>query len=113
MKPHIPPPLFAPQPELLASTLAERDPLDVARASLLVPAELDENRVARVREATSTDATPPSSPVITLSIFSGLIERTGPSPVARPWRSKTRRSAHAARVGQHHDHDAALCFSAS
>jgi TldD protein len=48
MKPTIPPPLFAPQPAAFASTLAERDPLEVARASLLAPAELDESRVARV-----------------------------------------------------------------
>jgi TldD protein len=48
MKPNIPPPLFAPQTALLASAVAERDPLDVARASLLVPADLDENRVAGV-----------------------------------------------------------------
>ena len=47
MKPHIPPPLFAPQPApLLAGTA--RDPLDVARAALLGPAELDENRIASV-----------------------------------------------------------------
>ncbi|HEX9208366.1 MAG TPA: metalloprotease TldD [Steroidobacteraceae bacterium] len=48
MKPSIPPPLFAPQPAALAVALAQRDPLDLARAALLGPAELDENRVARV-----------------------------------------------------------------
>ncbi len=48
MKPHIPPPLFAPQPAALAAGITARDPLDVARAALLGPAELDENRVARV-----------------------------------------------------------------
>ena len=48
MKPHIPPPLFAPQPAALAAGIAVRDPLDVARAALLGPAELDENRVANV-----------------------------------------------------------------
>jgi len=48
MKPHIPPPLFAPQPAALALSIAARDPLDVARAALLGPAELDENRVASV-----------------------------------------------------------------
>jgi TldD protein len=47
MKPHIPPPLFAPQPAPLLAGIA-RDPLDVARAALLGPAELDENRVASV-----------------------------------------------------------------
>jgi TldD protein len=46
--PHIPPALFAPQSAPLATALATSDPLDVARASLLAPAELDENRVARV-----------------------------------------------------------------
>ena len=48
MKPNIPPALFAPQQATLASALVDRDPLDVARASLLAPAELDENRVASV-----------------------------------------------------------------
>jgi TldD protein len=48
MKPIIPPPLFAPQPAALAASAAARDPLAVARASLLIPAELDESRVARV-----------------------------------------------------------------
>ena len=48
MKPHIPPPLFAPQPGALATGIAVRDPLDVARAALLGPADLDENRVANV-----------------------------------------------------------------
>ncbi|MBP7608982.1 MAG: metalloprotease TldD [Steroidobacteraceae bacterium] len=48
MKPHIPPPLFAPQPAALAAGITVRDPLDVARAALLGPADLDENRVARV-----------------------------------------------------------------
>ena len=48
MKPHIPPPLFAPQPAALAAGVTARDPLDVARAALLGPAELDENRVAGV-----------------------------------------------------------------
>ena len=48
MKPHIPPPLFAPQPAMLAAGVTARDPLDVARAALLDPAELDENRVAGV-----------------------------------------------------------------
>ncbi len=47
MKPHIPPPLFAPQPAPLPAGIA-RDPLDVARAALLGPAELDENRIASV-----------------------------------------------------------------
>ena len=46
MKPHIPPPLFAPRPAALAAGVTVRDPLDVARAALLDPAELDENRVA-------------------------------------------------------------------
>jgi hypothetical protein len=46
MKPNIPPALFAPDQPAFASALADRDPLDVARASLLAPAELDENRVA-------------------------------------------------------------------
>ncbi len=48
MKPNIPPPLFAPQPAALAAGIAVRDPLEVARAALLGPAELDENRVANV-----------------------------------------------------------------
>jgi TldD protein len=48
MKPHIPPPLFAPQPTALAVGVAVRDPLDVARAALLGPAGLDENRIASV-----------------------------------------------------------------
>ncbi|MGI9246397.1 MAG: metalloprotease TldD [Steroidobacteraceae bacterium] len=48
MKPNIPPPLFAPQTAALTAALAQRDPLEVARAALLGPAELDENRVARV-----------------------------------------------------------------
>jgi len=48
MKPHIPPPLFAPQPAALAVGAAARDPLDVARAALLGPAGLDENRIAGV-----------------------------------------------------------------
>ena len=48
MKPNIPPPMFAPQPAALAAAVAQRDPLDVARSALLLPAELDENRVARV-----------------------------------------------------------------
>jgi TldD protein len=48
MKPHIPPPLFAPQSTPLMAGIAARDPLDVARAALLGPAELDENRIARV-----------------------------------------------------------------
>jgi TldD protein len=48
MKPNIPPALFAPDQPAFASALADRDPLDVARASLLAPAELDENRVASV-----------------------------------------------------------------
>jgi len=48
MKPNIPPPLFAPQPAALAVSIAARDPLDVARAALLGPAELDENRIASV-----------------------------------------------------------------
>ncbi len=48
MKPHIPPPLFAPQPAALAAGITARDPLDVARAALFGPAELDENRVATV-----------------------------------------------------------------
>ena len=48
MKPDIPPPLFAPQPAALSAATTGRDPLEVARAALLAPAELDENRVARV-----------------------------------------------------------------
>jgi TldD protein len=44
----IPPPMFAPQPAALAAAAQGSDPLDVARAALLGPAELDENRVARV-----------------------------------------------------------------
>jgi TldD protein len=48
MKPNIPPPLFAPQPAALVAGAAACDPLDVARAALLGPAELDENRVASV-----------------------------------------------------------------
>ncbi len=48
MKPHIPPPLFAPRPAALAAGVAVRDPLDVARAALLGPAALDEDRVAAV-----------------------------------------------------------------
>ncbi|MBK7901713.1 MAG: metalloprotease TldD [Proteobacteria bacterium] len=48
MKPHIPPPLFAPQPTALAVGVTARDPLDVARAALLGPAALDENRIAGV-----------------------------------------------------------------
>ncbi len=48
MKPNIPPPLFAPQPAALVAGATARDPLDVARAALLGPAELDENRVASV-----------------------------------------------------------------
>ena len=48
MKPNIPPPLFAPQSAALATGVAARDPLDVARAALLLPAELDENRIANV-----------------------------------------------------------------
>ncbi|MEY2918765.1 MAG: protease TldD, partial [Pseudomonadota bacterium] len=48
MKPNIPPPLFAPQPAALAVSIAARDPLAVARAALLGPAELDENRIASV-----------------------------------------------------------------
>ena len=46
MKPNIPPSLFAPQPAVLAAGIATRDPLDVARAALLGPAELDENRIS-------------------------------------------------------------------
>jgi TldD protein len=48
MKPNIPPPLFAPPSAALAQAVAAREPLDVARAALLLPAELDENRVAGV-----------------------------------------------------------------
>ncbi len=48
MKPHIPPPLFAPKPAALAAGVTVRDPLDVARAALLGPAALDEDRVAAV-----------------------------------------------------------------
>ena len=48
MKPNIPPPLFAPQPAALVAAAPVRDPLDVARAALLAPADLDESRVARV-----------------------------------------------------------------
>jgi len=47
MKPQIPPALFTPQP-LPARQDPAMDPLDIARAALLAPAELDENRVARV-----------------------------------------------------------------
>ncbi len=48
MKPDIPPPLFAPQPAALAAGVTVRDPLDVARAALLGPAALDDDRVAAV-----------------------------------------------------------------
>jgi TldD protein len=48
MKPNIPPPLFAPPPADLARAVSVREPLDVARSALLLPAELDENRVASV-----------------------------------------------------------------
>jgi len=48
MKADIPPPLFAPQSAALMSGGAGGDPLAVARAALLGPAGLDENRVARV-----------------------------------------------------------------
>jgi len=48
MEQNIPPPLFAPQSAALTAGVAARDPLDVARAALLGPAELDENRVASV-----------------------------------------------------------------
>ena len=48
MTPNIPPPLFAPQPASPGNASVERDPLEVARASLLAPAELDEGRVAGV-----------------------------------------------------------------
>ena len=48
MKPHNPPPRFAPRPAALAAGVAVRDPLDVARAALLGPAALDEDRVAAV-----------------------------------------------------------------
>jgi TldD protein len=47
MKPQIPPALFMPQPLPLRQDPA-MDPLDIARAALFAPAELDENRVARV-----------------------------------------------------------------
>ena len=47
MKPQIPPALFMPQPLPVRQDPA-MDPLDIARAALLAPAELDENRVARV-----------------------------------------------------------------
>jgi len=48
MEQNIPPPLFAPQSAALTAGVVARDPLDVARAALLGPAELDENRVASV-----------------------------------------------------------------
>jgi TldD protein len=48
IKPTIPPPMFAPQAGALAELATARDPLDVARSTLLLPAELDEGRVARV-----------------------------------------------------------------
>jgi len=48
MEQNIPPPLFAPQSAALTVGVAARDPLEVARAALLGPAELDENRVASV-----------------------------------------------------------------
>jgi TldD protein len=48
MKPDIPPLLFAPQPAALALGVAASDPLEVARAALLGPAGLDENRIAGV-----------------------------------------------------------------
>jgi TldD protein len=48
IKPTIPPAMFAPQPVALAAAATSRDPLDVARAALLAPAQLDENRVANV-----------------------------------------------------------------
>ncbi len=47
MKPQIPPALFTPQPLPLRQDPA-MDPLDIARAALFAPAELDEDRVARV-----------------------------------------------------------------
>jgi TldD protein len=46
MRATIPPALFTPQ--ALAAPVAAADPLDLARALLLGPAELDEDRVARV-----------------------------------------------------------------
>jgi TldD protein len=48
MKPHIPPALFAPQLPAPVAPEAADDPLALARAQLLLPAELDEDRVARV-----------------------------------------------------------------
>ncbi|HQR23787.1 MAG TPA: metalloprotease TldD [Steroidobacteraceae bacterium] len=47
MRPDIPPALFAPRQPLVPSGLA-RDPLALARGALLVPAGLDENRIAGV-----------------------------------------------------------------
>ena len=47
MKPAIPPALFTPQ-ALTVHATAGADPLELARAMLLGPAELDEDRVARV-----------------------------------------------------------------
>ena len=47
MKPAIPPALFTPQ-ALAVQVTAAADPLELARAMLLGPAELDEDRVARV-----------------------------------------------------------------
>jgi TldD protein len=48
MNPNIPPPLFAPPLAALQDAVAVREPLAVARTALLLPAELDEDRVARV-----------------------------------------------------------------
>ena len=48
MKPHIPPALFAPQLPAVAAAEVEGDALALARTQLLLPAELDEDRVARV-----------------------------------------------------------------
>ncbi len=47
MRPDIPPALFAPRQPLVTSGLG-RDPLALARGALLVPAGLDENRIAGV-----------------------------------------------------------------
>jgi len=47
MTPEIPRALFAPD-NLAVATMSDRDPLELARGALLVPAGLDENRVAGV-----------------------------------------------------------------
>jgi TldD protein len=48
MKPHMPPALFAPQLPVVAAAEMEGDTLARARTQLLLPAGLDEDRVARV-----------------------------------------------------------------